>query len=355
MIQVGRFLKYMHNWLLSSVFAGGMSLGMIADASSDEVKWLSYVNVPVPAEMQVSMEKDSPLKLNISASVQEAIESLPAKKSVEDKVKEESVQPMEPARVKAEPHKKAISFDSVPILMYHEFNDPSEYGPRYTVSADVFRRQLRWLNDNDYVSISLEDYVNGDFSRIPSDKRPVALTFDDSTPGQLRYLPDDTVDPDCAVGVMMDFYKHNPEFGLNGTFYVDFVDKSGDHQVPFGQSGLEDEKLLFLAELGFEIGNHTLEHVRMRREGSRKVKNSIFFAGYMVSLLAPGLEMKSIAYPTGEIPVKGDKTAYVHDHDFAVAAWGGRAPLPGSKRFDRYKIPRIEINNDLKNLETYVK
>jgi len=51
----------------------------------------------------------------------------------------------------------------------------------------------------------------------------VVLTFDDSSPGQFRYLAQNgstSVDPDCAVGILEAFARRHPDFGLAATFFV---------------------------------------------------------------------------------------------------------------------------------------
>ena len=52
---------------------------------------------------------------------------------------------------------------------------------------------------------------------------PVILTFDDSSPGQFRYVErhgEWVIDPDCAVGILEAFEREHPGFGHAATFYV---------------------------------------------------------------------------------------------------------------------------------------
>ena len=49
---------------------------------------------------------------------------------------------------------------------------------------------------------------------LPRGATPVVLTFDDSTRSQAALLPDGRIDPDSAVGIMLEFASDHPDFGL---------------------------------------------------------------------------------------------------------------------------------------------
>ena len=49
----------------------------------------------------------------------------------------------------------------------------------------------------------------------------MVLTFDDSSRGQFNILPDETVDPDSAVGILLAFHQAHPaDWPLRATFFV---------------------------------------------------------------------------------------------------------------------------------------
>ena len=48
--------------------------------------------------------------------------------------------------------------------------------------------------------------------REPIPDKLVVLTFDDSSIGQFRYLEDGTIDPDSAMGILLDFAEAHPDF-----------------------------------------------------------------------------------------------------------------------------------------------
>jgi peptidoglycan/xylan/chitin deacetylase (PgdA/CDA1 family) len=208
----------------------------------------------------------------------------------------------------------------------------------------MFRKHLEWLDKKGFGLIGIDDYISGNYKEY--ERKPVLLTFDDSTAGQFRYKGR-AIDPDCAVGILKDYSSRHPGFGHKAAFFIDFVDKQGNFQVPFGEKGKEKQKLEHMLELGMEIGNHTLLHTDMKK--GKDTRNSVQFCDYLIDLIAPSGK-RYFAYPYGSMPEHR-----VTDFDAVFAAWGGVAPDIESKGFDKYAIPRIEINNDFRNLEAYVK
>ena len=67
----------------------------------------------------------------------------------------------------------------LPVLMYHGITkDPSEVS-EYTISAETFESDLKWLGDNGFTTVSarqITDYVEKG-TALPA--KPVLITFDD--------------------------------------------------------------------------------------------------------------------------------------------------------------------------------
>jgi len=265
-----------------------------------------------------------------------------------------------PGSEKQVPVKRAVTYNSIPILMYHEIGTKkTPYFPRYQVSPEMFRKHLQYLYDKNYVTISLEDYVNEEYKNLPENKKPIVITFDDATEGQLKYSFDESgkpyLDPDCAVGVMLDFAEKHPGFGNKATFFIDWVDKYGSFKVAFGQPGREKQKLKDLILYGMELGLHTERHVNLKQASAKKIKNEMKFNKYLISQFVPEYLVKFLALPYGGMPGQKGMKIIKKNIEYACAAWGGRAPLRTSKKSNNYKIPRIEINNNFKNMKIYVK
>ncbi|MBT3407260.1 polysaccharide deacetylase family protein [Candidatus Woesearchaeota archaeon] len=247
----------------------------------------------------------------------------------------------------------------VPILMYHEIGNSNEYSPRYVVSPNMFKKHLNALYEDNFVSISLDEYITGTYKHILKGKKPMIITFDDATIGQFRYITNNEgekiIDPDCGVGIMQTFSKKNPDFRMKAAFFIDYVNKVGNFEVPFKQNGYEINKINDLIDMGFDIGSHTLEHVNLKNATKKEMNNQIEFLNYIVNLIKPDYKIKSLAEPFGAMPTtKKGKKLIKQNFEYAFAAWGGVARDINSKKFNKYAIPRIEINNDFKNLNMYV-
>ena len=82
--------------------------------------------------------------------------------------------------VHSNPHGKVM------ILEYHKIDYPES---RWTRTPENFRNYLQRFYEKGYQLIRLGDFLE---NRIRAGKRktPLILTFDDSSPGQLRFLPD---------------------------------------------------------------------------------------------------------------------------------------------------------------------
>src|SRR3989442_10942569 len=86
----------------------------------------------------------------------------------------------------------------VMILEYHKIDSPEQ---RWTRTPENFRRDLERLHARGYRLIALNDLLDGRIA-VPAGTTPVVLTFDDSSPGQFRYVEENTaveIDPKSAV------------------------------------------------------------------------------------------------------------------------------------------------------------
>ena len=233
----------------------------------------------------------------------------------------------------------------VMILEYHKIDRPEN---RWTRTPENFRRDLQRLWERGYRLVRLGDFLDGTMT-LPPGTTPVILTFDDSSPGQFRYIERQgelVIDPDCAVGILEAFAKAHPEFGHAATFYV--LPGADPPNRLFNQPDLATRKLAYLAANGYEIGNHTLWHANLSKYPEPIVRGQIATAQEWIQRHVPGYRPRTLALPMGAYPkqvqwaeagtVKG--SAYHHDAILMVA--GGAAPSSYAKSFDPYHLPRIQ-------------
>ncbi len=241
---------------------------------------------------------------------------------------------------------QANELGKIPVLEYHliQLNET-----RWGRSVVNFRRDLQTLYDEGFRPIAVKDFVEGKID-LPAGRKPLILTFDDSSEGQMRYLKDGRgtrIDPDCAVGILLEFHKQHPDFPLKAIFFV-LPEAKEPHKL-FGQPEFEKQKLNELVRLGFELGNHTLWHANLAKYSAAVVQKQLALAQDEVGRMVPGYRLTALSLPLGEWPrdpalaISGtyNGIAYHHDAVFLVSGPPARSPFDSACQFT--KIPRIQV------------
>lgn len=184
----------------------------------------------------------------------------------------------------------------VPVLTYHQVSStPSKYG----VTPGKLRNDLERLYDAGFFLIQPEDIDNG-LARVPWDRRPVMITFDDGWEDNFRFLdrPDGQriLDPGCAVAIVNDFIGEYPDFGQGVVFFISW------DKVPFGSE--TEEKLNQVLDMGHAIGNHTSEHVSFMSIPVSTYDTQIIPAldSFNRRLGLRTVTVNTLAYPGGKLP-----------------------------------------------------
>lgn len=243
--------------------------------------------------------------------------------------------------------------DGVPILMYHEITPDTS--KRYSVTPDNFREQLKELYQAGYVTARLEDVLlNKESVR---NKKVVILRFDDSRRCHFNYIKNDLgkliIDPDCAVGIILDFYKEHPDFGCHALFCVVATEE-------FHQPNLAVDKLRFLLEHGMEIGNHTYAHEHLINTTAEDI-DRIFgkaMEHWQQTLGEDAQKIKVIALPYGDVPLLPEAQERLRrftwkDHTYAPLGilhagrkHRKRCPWASSPNHKSYQLPSFDVNNN---------
>ncbi|MBN2343151.1 MAG: polysaccharide deacetylase family protein [Deltaproteobacteria bacterium] len=192
------------------------------------------------------------------------------------------------------------------IVMFHKFAAHFYRNPRidqpYTTSFNRFRSLLQTLYNQNYRLIGLNDFINNRIDTPPG-TTPIVFTFDDATAGQFHLVKRDgewVAAADSAVGIMEAFHEEHPDFGLEGTFYINL----GNAMPVFEGGGTLAERLQYLVDKGFEIGNHTYSHVDLSKvKNARAVVREVGKNQQALYKYLPGYQMQSLALPYGRVPV----------------------------------------------------
>jgi hypothetical protein len=227
----------------------------------------------------------------------------------------------------------------VPVLMHHQIR--ADGGGDYDLTPAQFRGELARLWREGYVPIRAADLVSGRID-VPAGKTPVVMSFDDSTKEQLAWDADEDAEPDTAVGIMLAFARRHPGFRPAGTFYV--------NNEPFGGVREGAEMLRWLHDNGFELGNHTYDHIPFSQLSAREIRRQLALGKKLIVDAVPGAAVTTLALPLGALSKPAsiaragewNGIAYRNDGVFLVGA--EPAPSPFSSSFDPGAIPRIRTS-----------
>ncbi|HWZ61050.1 MAG TPA: polysaccharide deacetylase family protein [Gemmatimonadaceae bacterium] len=247
----------------------------------------------------------------------------------------------------------------IPILEYHLIGDADT---RWTVEREHFRRDLQLLYDRGYRPITVSQLVDKKID-LPAGLSPVIFTFDDASPSQFRYVAHDstlTVDPTSALGIWLDFHNQHPDWENRADFCV--LPAAAAGHAFFGDRGIEGQqsawrfkKLRYLAQLGFELCDHTLWHANLGKYSDGVVQEQIARGQLAIDSAVPGYTVRTFALPLGvwpknrdlaragawRDPKTGREVRYTFDAILEVA--GGPAPSPYDPAFDPHRLPRVEV------------
>jgi peptidoglycan/xylan/chitin deacetylase (PgdA/CDA1 family) len=224
------------------------------------------------------------------------------------------------------------------VLEYHRIGEPEE---RWQRTPANFKQDMEYLYANGYFPTNIVDLVQG-FPDVPAGKKPVVLTFDDSYAGQFRYLEDGTIDPDSAVGMLLDIHhQYGANWPLKGTFYV----------LPdalFGQRDRAGQKLQWLVEQGFEVAGHTMTHFNLSQGSDDDVQRELAVSQRQLEAQLPAYKVQSLSVPYGAYPLNPNLVASgiwdgaPYTYSNVVMVGGGAGPSPHSADFDPYYIRRTQ-------------
>jgi len=239
--------------------------------------------------------------------------------------------------------KKGVHPNEMGMVMVLEYHRIKQAEGDFTRSISNFKKDLQTLYDKGYRLISFHDLMTGNIG-VPAGTTPVVFSFDDSTGGQINYLAQGsktTLDPECALGMMQAFYKQHNDFGYTALFNV----------MPemFDQEKYKAQKVSYLSENGFGIGNHTLTHPNLTKLTDDKVQAEIAGLQKDVTTLDPKSKIEVLCLPYGAEPqnkalmYEGSAGGTSYDYNWSL--------LVGSNPFYpmyHYKnpgqlIPRVQV------------
>jgi peptidoglycan/xylan/chitin deacetylase (PgdA/CDA1 family) len=207
------------------------------------------------------------------------------------------------------------------FLMYHELRLPGRAPCRsdpgytsYVIDAEGFRAQLAWLRSAGLAGLSVGEALAGAGGERPG----VVLTFDDGCETDLS----------AAAPLLA-------EAGCKATFYVvaGFVGRPGY---------LAPAQVRELADLGFEVGCHSLTHQYLTDVDARRLRLEVVGARDRLEQLL-GKQVEHFSCPGGRwsrrLARLAQNAGYVSVATSRIAANG-----PGS---DRFRLARVAVQRGM--------
>ena len=240
----------------------------------------------------------------------------------------------------------ANELGQVMVLMYHHIDEPEDTWVR---TPENFRRDLEELYERGFRPVSLVDYATGKMEVEPGYK-PVVFTFDDGRQNNFNMIENSKgeweIDPDSAVGILVDFHEEHPDFPLEATFFI-------NGGTPFGQEDLVEYKLNFIVDQGMDIGNHSYTHANFNNLNAEELQYQLGRLNNMVLEYLPDYEVNTLALPFGSRPQNEELMKYLHQGEYEGVSYENIAILevgwdpylsPFHKDFDPLKIRRVRAS-----------
>ncbi len=310
---------------LTAAFLAATIVGCAGDATSPGNKEEEEVEESSRKDLKCEKEKNPAEKNNLTENgVGEEIEPLDYEKH----------QPNE--------------LGDIMILMYHVIGDEEGTWER---TRENFRQDLSRLYEKGYRPVNLMDAVQGEMN-LPPGKSPVVLTFDDGTEGHFGYVEKDgekIIDPDSAVGILLDKEEKYEDFEAAGTFFVNYL------PVPFRNEEYYEEKIAHLHELGFEIGNHGYNHKNLAHKSPEEIQEELGRHQKYTESIIPDYHVESLALAFGVWPQNEDYREYVFTGEYQGVEYQHKAVLnvganpansPFHKDFNPLDLPRIRADQE---------
>ena len=200
-----------------------------------------------------------------------------------------------------------------PILMYHRVLNYAS-GSEYVVTTEQFKRQMQWLLEQGYQTISVADLVEAVRVGKYLPHKPIVLTFDDG-----------------YRDVYQNAYPILQAAGYTATLYL--IEKSLNEGGNLNDAIIEE-----LSEAGWEFGNHSATHAYL--PDSKNLEEEVC-ASRSRLIEKYGLPFDSFAYPNA---AKDEKSIQaVIDCGYTSGAGNGSFTIHGEERL--FFLSRREIKS----------
>jgi peptidoglycan/xylan/chitin deacetylase (PgdA/CDA1 family) len=226
--------------------------------------------------------------------------------------------------------------DGLPTLMYHKIGDypPGSQLQKLWVTTADFRKQLEYLRDHGYNSITFAEWRDAEKGIKPLPEKPVLITFDD--------------------GYMNNYELAYPllrEFGMKGCIFLVYetMEKNNGWHNPATEPWLQMLTWAQIKEMQdsgtIEFGSHTMRHRNLAETPIDEVRWELTESKKRLEDKL-GREMVGFAYPYGSGAYKPEvrRAALEAGYRFDFSVKQGITRLPWKREDEAVK--RLLIRGD---------
>lgn len=186
-----------------------------------------------------------------------------------------------------------------------------------TVSPRIFEKQMQWLVDHQYTTITLDDFVAMTKGEIPMPAKPIVITFDDNN---------------------LNAYENAVPILVKNKQVAVFYQVSNRLQNP---QTIDTTRTKDLASKGMDIQSHTVTHSTMTNLSLTKLDKELLDSKKTLEELS-GKPVRHVAYPN----TAQNKTVREHTKAAGYVTGTIMDPRFATEKDDFFKLPRIMITDD---------
>ena len=244
---------------------------------------------------------------------------------------------------------KPYEVGQIMIVMYHGIVE-GQAKDSYQRSAADFWSDMEALYERGYRLISLRDLVNNHIT-VEAGMTPVVFTFDDGLSSSFSLEERDgqlVPAENTGLWLMEKFAEQHPDFGCTATFFI--------NNNPFPGAGTIPQRLGRLIDHGYDVGNHTLNHVDFHKADPETIQAEIGAVDQLIRSALPGYEGMGLSYPYGHHPddayrsyiTEGIYEGQTYTYQYAVnVGYDGMKPAsPNRIGYNPMELSRVRGSDD---------
>ena len=214
---------------------------------------------------------------------------------------------------------------SVPVLMYHEINDPAEAWSHLAVPPPVFREQLAFLRNAGYSTISAGALalLLAEGGVVPP--KTVVITFDDGFEDFHRY----------AVPALV-------EYGFTATVFVTtgWIQDAGSDSAPSRPGRmLSWSQVAEAVAVGVEAGAHSCQHPQLDQIPVTRLRDELYVSKARLEDRL-GISVPGLAYPFGYSNTTVRQVARAAGYEYGYAVRN----MMANTESDLFKLARLTVH-----------